>query len=76
MTGGGKQKRQRQCGDQRHVEQNRRCRCCREALMGIEDGGQDRDQRDEQEIRKGDARQRHRQIELCADRLKSPAPAW
>ena len=64
VTGGGEQKRQRQCGDQRHVEQNGRCRSSGEALMRIEDRGQDRHQRDEQKVRKGDAGQRHRQIEL------------
>ncbi len=64
MAGGGKQERQAERGDERDVEQNRRCGGRGETLMGVEDRREDRHQGDEQEIREGDARQRHREVEL------------
>ena len=59
----------------RQVEQDRRRRRRGEALMGVEQAREQRHQRDEEEIREGDAGQRHREVEFLPDRPRSRARA-
>ena len=56
--------------DERDVEQRRRDRRDRKAVPGVENAGRERDQRDEQDVREGDAQQLHRKRELARDRRR------
>ena len=63
MTGGREEHREQQRDHDRQVEQDRRRGGGGEALQGIEDAAVERDQRDQQQIRKGDAGELDRQRE-------------
>ena len=63
MAGGRKESRKRQRHDQRQVEQDRRGGGGGETLQRIEDAAVERDQRDQQQIGKGDARELDRERE-------------
>ena len=59
---------QERTDDERDVEERRGEGRDREPAPGVEDPGGERDERDEQDVRKGDPQHRHRQAELLGAR--------
>ena len=75
MAGGRKKRRQRQRRHHRQIEQDRRRRRGRETMQRIEDAAIERDERDQQQIRKGDAREFDGERVSGRDRRETPARA-
>ena len=61
--------------DQERVEEGLREGRRDEAAEAVERAGQEGDDRDQEEVGKGDPAQQHRQVELRRDRRQSPARA-
>ena len=59
----GKERRQQQRGDDRQVEENGRAGGGGEAVIGVEDAGEQGLDRHQRQIREGDAGERHGEIE-------------
>ena len=75
MAGGREECGQRQRHDDREIEQDRRRGGGGETLQRIEDAAIERDQRDQQQIGKGDAGQIDRERIAAGIVAQSPAPA-
>ena len=63
VAGIREERRKQKRADDRQIEQDGRARRRGEAVIGVEDAGEQRLQRDQRQVGKGDARERHRQLE-------------
>ena len=63
VAGVGEERRQQQRGDDRQVEEDGRAGGGGKAVIGVEDAGEQRLDRHQREIRKGDAGERHGKLE-------------
>ena len=73
VAGVGEERRQQQRRDDRQIEEDGRAGSGGEAVIGVEDAGEQRLDRHQREIRKGDAGERHGKVEARRDRDRGRA---